>query len=302
MKKVWKFFCAVQELLEAAWPLPVRGSMLNISIRDAIYSLLLYLVLLRVHWIFIAAALLVEPALACFPYNVLHSLVVYSPRFWDYRAVDPKLALFLTELPAMRSEALKVADLAVPFSSNKHQMRIAEGQPWNVFSFVSYGTINYANCARCPTIASLVLQIPSVKLAMLSIMEGDTRIKRHCGYFKNVLRCHITLHVDNEEDSLHVRYIDVGGQKYHWKQDDLVVFDDTYPHTVENTVPGRRIVLFLDVERPYTSKASKWLSKAFLTFLQTSKTLAEAAKFQEKNSFKVGARNGIRTHADFSMG
>ena len=289
MKKVWKFLCAIQETMESNWPLPVKGSMLNVSVRDLIYSLLIIAVTIRLHWALVIAALFVEPALACFPYNILHSLVVYSPRFWDFRAVDPKLELFLHDLPSMRSEALSVADQAIPFSSNKHQLRIAEGQPWNVFSFVSYGTINYANCAKCPTIASLVLQIPSIKFAMLSIMEGDTRIKRHCGYFKNVLRCHITLHVDNEEDSLHVRYIDVGGEKYHWKQGEMVVFDDTYPHTVVNTVPGKRIVLFLDVERPYSSKSAKWISKAFLDILHTSRTLAEASKFQEKNS----ARNGI---------
>ena len=256
--------------------------MLNLSIRDLIYSLLIIAIAIRFHWALVIAAFFAEPALACFPYNVIHSMLIYSPRFWDFRAVDPKLGLFLHDLPSMRAEALEVAGQAVPFSSNKHQMRIAEGQPWNVLSFVSYGTINYANCAKCPSIASLVLQIPSIKLAMLSIMEGDTNIKRHCGYFKNVLRCHVTLHVDNEEDSLHVRYIDVGGEKYHWKQGDLVVFDDTYPHTVVNTVPGRRIVLFLDVERPYSSPTVRWLSKTFLNILQTSKTLAEASKFQEK--------------------
>jgi len=65
-----------------------------------------------------------------------------------------------------------------------------------------------------------------------------------------------------------------------------VVFDDTYPHKVSNRVKGRRIVLFLDVERPYTSQIMTWISKAFLTVMQKSKTIAEAAKVQEKNSLK----------------
>lgn len=288
----WKLLCSVQELAEAAWPLPLRGSNANVSIRDVVYTLLIYLVFRNVYFIVLLAALWAEPALACFPYNVLHSLLFQTPRQWDYRAVDPNLARFQEHLPAMRQEALAVSKDAVPFSSHPHQRRIAQGQPWNVLSFVSYGTINYTNCAKCPTIASLVLQTPSIKLAMLSIMEQGTHIKRHCGYFKNVLRVHITLHVDQEDEGL--RYIDVGGERYHWTQGDMVVFDDTFPHEVHNDTPGRRIVLFLDIERPYGSSISTAISRTFLKFLQGSKTIAEAAKFQERNSAqKSSAQSGV---------
>lgn len=261
----------------------MQGSNVNIAVRDVVYSALIYLVFSKVYWFVFLGALVAEPALACFPYNVLHSFLFQTPRFWDYRAVDPNLARLTQHLPAMRKEALAVCSEAVPFSSHPHQRRIALGQPWNVLSFVSYGTINYTNCAKCPTIASLVLQTPSIKLAMLSIMEQGTHIKRHCGYFKNVLRVHITLHVD-QEDTESRRYIDVGGERYHWTQGDMVVFDDTFPHEVHNDVPGRRIVLFMDVERPYSSTAAAALSRTFLKFLQGSKTIAEAAKFQEKTT------------------
>lgn len=282
----WKLLCFLQEVAETSWPLPLQGSNANVSIRDLVYSVLIFLVFRNVYWVVLLGALWTEPALACFPYNVMHSILFQTPRFWDYRAVDPNLARFTQHLPAMRDEALAVSDKAVPFSSHPHQRRIALGQPWNVLSFVSYGTINYANCAKCPTIASLVLQTPSIKLAMLSIMEKGTHIKRHCGYFKNVLRVHITLHVD-QEDTTH-RYIDVGGERYYWTQGDMVVFDDTFPHEVHNEVPGRRIVLFMDVERPYSSITAAALSRTFLTFLQGSKTIAEAAKFQEKSTAQSG--------------
>jgi beta-hydroxylase len=200
--------------------------------------------------------------------------------------VEPKLALFLDYLPQLKTEALSVAPRATLFSDQLHQRRIASGQPWMVFPFTSYGTINYTNCALCPTLASLILQIPSIKLAMLSIMEENTFIPPHCGYFKNVLRCHITLHVDHPETETHKRYISVAGQEHHWTPGDLVVFDDTYPHKVINQVRGRRIVLFLDVERPYTTRVASWLNKAFLTILQKSKTIAQAAKVQEQNALK----------------
>lgn len=285
MNKVWKNLGNAQSFLEKHWPLPYSGSTLNISIRDVLYTTLIVWISKYLFWMLLLV-LVYEPALVIFPYNCIHSLLVHSPRFWHYKAVEPKLDYFLSYLPTLREEALAVAPHATLFSDQLHQRRIASGQPWTVFPFLSYGTINYKNCALCPTLSSLLLQIPTIKLAMLSIMEENTLIPLHCGYFKNVLRCHITLHVDNPETAEHKRYISVGGQEHHWTPGDIVVFDDTYPHTVVNQVKGRRIVLFLDVERPYGTKAMTWLSKAFLTLLQSSKTIAEAAKVQERNVLK----------------
>ena len=284
--KLWSILGNGQTFLENQWPLPYSGSTLNLSIRDVIYTVLLAYVSKYLYWICILGLVIYEPAFLIFPYNVAHSLLVHSPRFWNYKAVEPKLAYFLDYLPQLQAEALSVAPHATLFSDQLHQRRIASGQPWTVFPFTSYGTINYTNCALCPTLASLILQIPSIKLSMLSIMEENTFIPTHCGYFKNVLRCHITLHVDNPETESHKRYISVAGQEHHWTPGDLVVFDDTYPHKVINQVKGRRIVLFLDVERPYVTRVATWINKAFLTILQKSKTIAQAAKVQEQNALK----------------
>jgi len=275
----------VQNSLEQLWPLPLSNSNLNVSVRDLVYSLLILLLtrlVTRVHWILAVAALLYEPALLCFPFNVVHGLFVLTPRFWNFMAVEPKLQLLLDNFSAIKAEALAVSELALPFANQPHQRRIAEGQPWNTLGFTSYGAINYTNCALCPVLSSLIVQIPSIKLAMLSIMEGGARIKRHCGYFKNVLRVHLTLHVDHPETKDKKRFIDVGGEKYHWKEGELVVFDDTFPHEVYNEVPGKRIVLFLDIERPYDQQWMALLSSQILKFFQWSKTLTTAAQLQEQ--------------------
>ncbi len=275
----------IQNALEQIWPLPLPNSTLNVSVRDLVFgSLILFIIkaLRRVHWILAVSALLYEPALLCFPFNVVHGIFVHTPRFWKFMAVEPKLQLLLNNFSAIKAEALEVCERAIPFSNQPHQRRIAQGQPWNTLGFTSYGAINYTNCALCPTLSSLILQIPSIKLAMLSIMEGGARIKRHCGYFKNVLRVHLTLHVDQPETLEKKRYINVGGEEYHWKEGDLVVFDDTFPHEVINEVPGKRIVLFLDIERPYDQQWMSLLSSQVLKFFQWSKTLATAAQLQEK--------------------
>ena len=281
----------IQNALEQIWPLPLQNSTLNVSVRDIAYSFfigLLLKLLLKVHWILALGVILYEPALLCFPFNIVHGLFVHTPRFWKYMAVEPKLHLLLDNFSSLKAEALAVSERAIPFSDQPHQRRIAAGQPWNTLGFFSYGAINYTNCALCPTLSSLVLQIPSIKLAMLSIMEGGARIKRHCGYFKNILRVHLTLHVDHPETLDKQRFITVGGEQYHWKEGDLVVFDDTFPHEVINEVPGKRIVLFLDIERPYDQQWMSLLSSQMLKFFQWSKTLATAAQIQEQKTLLKG--------------
>jgi beta-hydroxylase len=275
----------VQTQAENLWPFPLKHCTINVSIRDLLVTLLMCLAVGL--WKKTALALLFclmwrEPALICFPYNVLHSMLFYTPRFWDYRAVEPKLQLLLQN-PAIQREAMSAMNFTVPFSSHPHQRRIASGQPWSVFSFFSYGTINYENCSKCPTLSSLLLQIPTIKLAMLSCMDGATHIRKHCGYFKNILRAHITLYLEHPETDDHQRFIRVGGEDYHWKEGDLVVFDDTYPHEVFSTVPGKRLILFLDIERPYASKTLSLISGLLLKLLQKSPNIKAAAQFQEKN-------------------
>jgi beta-hydroxylase len=271
--------------MEDIWPFPLKKCTINLSIRDLLVSFLMLLCVLSwKKWavLILVAMCIKEPALVSFPYNVVHSLFFYTPRFWNVQAVEPKLTLLIDHFVQIRQEAMHVMNAATPFSHIPHQGRIAEGKPWSVYSFFSYGTINVNNCKSCPFLSSLLLQIPSIKLAMLSVMDGPIHIKQHCGYFKSILRAHITLYLENPETSTHERFIRVGGEDYHWKEKDLVVFDDTYPHEVISTVPGKRLVLFLDVERPYSSQILRKVSKIMLSLLQNSSNVKAAAQFQEK--------------------
>ena len=277
---------AIQTQAENFWPFPLKHCTINLSIRDVLVTFLMLVALsLWKKTAFAALILLMwrEPALLCFPFNVLHSMVFFTPRFWDYQAVEPKLNLLVNN-PEIQREAIHAMKFTVPFSSHPHQRRIAHGQPWSVFSFFSYGSINYENCSKCPTLSALLLQIPTIKLAMLSCMDGPTHIRKHCGYFKNILRAHITLYLEHPETETQQRIIRVGDEDYHWKEGELVVFDDTYPHEVLSSVPGKRLILFLDVERPYASKTLSLVSGLLLKILQKSPNIKAAAQFQEKNS------------------
>ena len=58
-------------------------------------------------------------------------------------------------------------------------------------------------------------------------------------------------------------WIEVGGQRYSWREGQAVVFDDLYPHEVHNDTGGVRAVLFVDFERPCRAPV-KWLNRLVL--------------------------------------
>ena len=286
MQSLWD----AQVKIEKAWPFPGKTNV-NISIRDVFATLLVLLAFLVAKYFgpkgfgVFAFLCVMEPAIVAFPFNVAQSLVLRTPRFWDPLKVEPQLKLLQDSFSDLRAEALQVLKSGggTPFSQvSVHQRRIAGGQPWKVFPFFSYGTRNNENCAQCPLTSKLLEKIPSIRLAMYSIMEEGTEIKVHCGFFKSVLRVHLTLAVD-QEDTEQKRFIEVGGQRHSWKSGEMICFDDTYPHRVSNKVPGRRLVLFLDVDRPYEWESSKALSKLLLWVMQQSPSVKEHANLQEKS-------------------
>jgi beta-hydroxylase len=166
---------------------------------------------------------------------------------------------------------------------SRHQRRIAASQPWNVFPLFAYDTTNDANCASMPHLYKILKQIPSVKLAMLSVISGGAQIPTHCGFYKGVLRVHLTLHTDTPttEAGEAQRYIEVGKQTYAWKDGQMVAFDDTFPHKVINNIPGRRVVLFLDVDRPTGSQLEKTLLQCAHWLVMQSPAVKELAAIQE---------------------
>jgi aspartyl/asparaginyl beta-hydroxylase (cupin superfamily) len=281
-----------QASIEKEWPLPYAEQTFNLSIRDLMATVL---ICLAVRVLFLSnidvwlkfglcvAACAAEPALLVLPYNVLHALVQRSPRYWDPLVIEPKLQRLLEYFPDLQAEARGIAasDLLVDFAKvNPFQRRIATNQPWKVFPFFSYGTVNEDNCKRAPITTSILRQIPSVRLAMYSVMSSGAEIPTHCGFFKSAIRIHLTLHTD--ADDVHGdRYIEVGGQRYSWKTGEMVAFDDTYPHRVHNKVPGSRIVLFLDVDRPYSNQVFQYLSNVMGFLMRHSPNVKSIAAKQE---------------------
>ena len=116
---------------------------------------------------------------------------------------------------------------------------------WQCFFIKCYGDITGMAREFLPHTSQLIESQKQVRLAMLSILEPGASIKPHWGPSKACYRYHMTIQCDQSGKA----FISVDNIKYHWKEGEGILFDDTFEHFVENDTDNARVVLFCDIER-----------------------------------------------------
>lgn len=127
------------------------------------------------------------------------------------------------------------------------QAGLTQGQDWKTFFLYAYGHTLEENCARCPRTVAALAHIPGMMTAMFSILVPGKHIPEHRGPYKGVLRYHLGLIIPEQATACRIR---VGSDVRHWEAGKRLIFDDTHPHEVWNETLQRRVVLFVDFERP----------------------------------------------------
>jgi len=120
--------------------------------------------------------------------------------------------------------------------------------------------------------------LPEDNLAMCSIMEPGKKLYAHHGPWCGIIRMHLGLIIPKSNP-----VINVGKEKYHWKEGELVAFNDTYLHSVHNPKKngGIRVILFLDINRPDIPKFfHKITNLASNYFQKVNKKTEEKAKLK----------------------
>ncbi len=117
---------------------------------------------------------------------------------------------------------------------------------WNVFMLYLLGHNLDEHQALCKETTKLIKTIPNLMQAFFSILEPGKSIPLHEGPYLGYLRYHLALHVPNDIPPS----IYVNSQKYTWQEGQAVLFDDSWPHKVENESQQMRVVLIVDVLRP----------------------------------------------------
>jgi beta-hydroxylase len=152
---------------------------------------------------------------------------------------------------------------------------------WKRFYLKWYGEEMPSASKMCPFTTQLLASIPSVKAAMFASLPPGSRLMRHRDPYAGSLRYHLGLVTPNSPDC----YIDVDGQRYHWKDGEAIVFDETFIHFAENTTDQQRVILFCDVERPLYGRVLTIINRWF------GGTVMKAAATQNEVGEQIGAIN-----------
>jgi beta-hydroxylase len=185
-------------------------------------------------------------------------------------ATFPNVRMLRSAFAMLRFEALRSAQASQPIYKDQFFTAIAD-QGWRRFYLKWYA----ADCdplalKLCPGTCALLQRMPNVKLAMFSILEPGSRIRPHSGLFRGCYRYHMGIQTPQDDGC----FIQIGGERYSWRDGEDVLFDDTFEHYVVNNTPHRRIILFLDVVRPLDSPVARALNAAFIKHVAPISTRA----------------------------
>jgi hypothetical protein len=140
-----------------------------------------------------------------------------------------------------------------------------EKSTWTIFPFYAFGHWVPQNCEKCPSIYEFIKHIPGLRLATLSKLDAGMKLTPHQGWgnhSNHVIRCHYGLLVPQN-----LCYISVDDEKQFHCEKEWIIFDDSKTHYANNLSEEDRIILILDIERPY------WIEKGISDINDTKELL-----------------------------
>jgi beta-hydroxylase len=225
------------------------------------------------------------------PLNALMYLAS-SVRASPFVNVDqfPELALLQDRWQEIRDEATRLNDegfIRAAATHNDLGFNSFFRTGWTRFYLKWYGGELGSARTLCPRTVELLASIPSVKAAMFASLPPGGRLVRHRDPYAGSLRYHLGLSTPNAPEC----FIEVDGQRYHWRDGDSVMFDETYIHYAENASGQQRVILFCDVERPLRwrplTALNRWFARDVMALVATQNVPGEP----------VGALNRLFVHA-----
>ncbi|QNP60243.1 lipid A hydroxylase LpxO [Paenacidovorax monticola] len=179
----------------------------------------------------------------------------------------PEMQALQQNWPQIREEALRLREAGGIKASNRLDdvgFNSFFKSGWKRFYLKWYDDAHPSATTLCPNTTALLRAIPSVKAAMFAELPPGSRLVRHRDPYAGSLRYHLGLQTPNSEDC----YIEVDGQRYHWRDGEAVVFDETFIHYAENTTQADRVILFCDIERPlryrWAQAVNRWFARHLL--------------------------------------
>jgi beta-hydroxylase len=117
---------------------------------------------------------------------------------------------------------------------------------WDVYGIYDFqSNLIPEHAKECPKTVSALQQIPGLKTAGFSRLEGGCHIVPHKGYSGDVLRCHLGLVIPEGDCALKVEET-----VYRWEEGKAFIFNDRLLHEAWNRTSLPRYVLIVDFLKP----------------------------------------------------
>ena len=175
------------------------------------------------------------------------------------------------QTPVIRAEAEKLLRdrMSVPSvrEISPDHAKIAVDDKWRSFFLWGYGVKIADNCAKCPQTAKILENIPGLLTAFYSVMLAGAHVPRHTGPTKAILTTHLGLIIPREREKCHMQVGD--DNNVVWKEGEITIFDDMFPHEVWNDTGEDRIILLIHIKRPLKFRGAV-LRDLFFAILRAS--------------------------------
>jgi beta-hydroxylase len=201
----------------------------------------------------------------------------------DFKFLNPLLQNF----SVIKQELLHLMDINADnqwLRTFPNYVQSDKHKAWKVFSFIFFNMKFPSHAKLCPKTAELLYTIPEIMSCDYSYLDANSHILPHKGYTKMVLRCHLPLIVPNEE----LCGLKVGDEIRHWKEGELLIFDDSYVHEAWNKTNDKRVVLMFDIPNPLWEYSANEISKYKIEHIDDPFLLAMADYEQWQESFRKG--------------
>ena len=218
-------------------------------------------------------------------FNMLLSPFCYNgPFIKDYMKEFPSAKPIEQKFTTIKEEYLKYSEKYLPDCIYKTNPTFSidssttKDKCWRNIMLKKTGVIESSMVEHFPSTISL-LQDKQIHNAFFSILDSEVDIPPHTGYYKGYLRYHLGIVIPKSENG-ETPFIVCGGETYHWKEGESVLFDDMYLHYVKNDTPHTRVVLYIDVIRNTMPPGIKQINETVISLMEYNPLLKILLKNQ----------------------
>lgn len=213
-----------------------------------------YIILAVIILAYFLCHILINPTEILFPYNFIIENLYEKKVFYTE---EEKKKIFPTS-EILERNWKKIKDEFKHIQKKKNIKNIGEKfitekkefwEGWTSFELRSFDKDNEENMKQCPILSRILKNDSNISTAFFSILKPGKSIPSHYGPFKGILRYHLGIEIP--PSSAGDCFISVDGETYDWKNGEGILFDESYKHFVKNDTSYSRVILFIDVRRPF---------------------------------------------------